>query len=286
MESKIRIGWENILASMTLSSNVAAQTNFPLSNLVDETKGVPARFTMGTETVLTIKGTQADDFTINFLMAKRHNLLSDATVRTRVFSDTAWTTEVYDSDDTEGADVIYTEVPWGEMIAGVDPWGNYYDPDSNLDTVYTLPFETIVGKSIQVDITVPNPVNGMVKLDKLIGGFGWSPDEQFESGSVFQVQEPQTQHRLTRAGGLFTARRPARRRLSINFSNMPDDYRDVLMSILERRGMWRDLYIIANPNDTGYSKYLSSSVFRREDDVSAEILTPDLNNMSQSFVEN
>lgn len=286
MDSIIRIGWQNELASMTLSSSVSAEANHPLGNITSQIKGKPARWDMAGLTSLTIKGTSATEFTVNSLIMKGHNFGSDTTVRYRVFSgeDQSGDT-LFDSNDTDGADVIYTVIPWGEMIAGIDPWGNYYDPDSNLDTVYSLVFDAVVGKSIQLDLTIPSPTNGIAEIDKLATFFGWSPEHSFERGAVFTIEDD-TEQVVTEAGGIRATKRPARRRMDLDFAYVKDAYRNRFMHILEKATKAGDLYVIANPQETGYSKYISTSIFRRENNASYEAAIFNGSNMPARLREN
>jgi len=284
--NKILIGWKNVLAEMTLTSSLPAETNHPLVNVLSQTKGLPARWDMTGETTLTLTGTSATEFAITGLIMKGHNFAGDTTVRFRIFAGESQTgTVVYDSDDVAGADKIYTIRSWGEMIAGVDPWAGTYDPESNLDRVYSLAFETVVGKSVQLDLSIPSPTNNMAEIDKLACFFAWQPDYNFEYGSPVTIEDASEQTD-TVAGGIWGVRRPARRRLDFNFSLMEDVYRNRLMALLEERQKVGDMYIIPAPTDTGYSKYLGNSIYRRTNNAGYEAVMFNGSRLMLSFREN
>lgn len=286
LSSKLLFGWRNVLAHMTLSSSIAAETLHPLTNIVNQTKRRPARFDMTGETTLTITGTTSELEAITAIMIKGHNLASDATVRFRVYADESQGGAVlYDSDDVDGADVIYTIRPWGEMIAGVDPWGSYYDPDSRLDKVYCLALETVQGKSIRIDLTVPSPVGGFVELDKVAVFFGWTPKHNFDWGSSFATRNF-TEQTDTVSGGVWAAARPTIRRMDLDFGLMEDQERNRFMGILDQSGMSNDVYVIPDPNAVGYAKFLGASIYRRQNDAGYELVMFDGSAMSASLREN
>lgn len=167
---------------------------------------------------------------------------------------------------------IYTQAPWGENIAGIDPWINYYDPNSNLDTVYSLTFgETLVGKSIQLDLLVPTPTNNIAEIDKLAAFWAWSPQYNYDYGSGYTIEEDTEQYKMS-SGGLLVPGGPARRAMDLDFSLLPDTESNVLLHILERAKKSGDLYVIANPNWTGYSKYLSTGIFKRIENASKKAI--------------
>jgi hypothetical protein len=237
LTSKLLLGWKNCLEDMTLTSSIAAQTLHPLSNVISQLKGRPARWDVTAASTLTLNATSATEQTITGLMVKGHNLTKATTARLRIYAGESQSgTVVYDSDLTPGADEIYTIRPWGEMIAGYDPWGGYCEETSALDPVYCLVFETVKGKSIRLDITLASQPEDIVEQTKTV------------------------------AGGFWTASRPVRRRIDIDFGLMEDQDRNRFLSLLGEAGKGRDLYVIPDPNDVGYSWHLGASIYRRTND--------------------
>jgi len=286
LANKILIGWKNILTQMTLSSTLTAETAHPLANVVSQTKGLPARWDMTGQTALAIKGTSATEFAMTGMIMKGHNLASDSTGRLRIFAGESQTGDVvYDSDNVDGADKIHTIRPWGEMIAGYDPWGGFYDDTSNLDPVYSLAFETIKGKSFQLDLDIPTPTNNIAEIDKLALFFAWTPDYNYEFGSPVTIEED-TEQSTTVAGGIYSVRRPCRRVLRPDFALMGDRYRDRLMAILDERQMVGDMYVILSPTATGFSKVQGTSIFKRVSEASYTHLMFNGSDVPLQFREN
>ncbi len=283
LDSKIYIGWHNRLTDYTLSSTLAAETAYPLTNMLNQTKGEPTRWNMSATTSTAITFSSATAYAANNFMLKGHNMPSDATVRLRLWADAGQSgTLLYDSTAT----AIYLTIPWGEMIAGIDPWGNYYDPDSNLDPVFSLGFDIVEFKSGQIDISNPTPTNDILEIDKLALFYGWTPAYNYEHGATTSIEDS-TKLYETSSGGFLPSNFPARRKMEIDFTAMSDQDRSLLTHILvERTTKANDLYIVANPNATGVSKYLHTSIFKRANDASFTQTSYNLNDYPLTLREN
>lgn len=270
LKSKILIGWKNLLTDMSLTSMQATDAIHPIANLLNQTKGVPTRWDVTSEAVITLKASSATARVMSGLMLKGHNLVEATTLRLRIWSGENQTgTVLYDSDDVTGADTIFRVRPWGEMLAGYDPWGGYCDADSVLDAVYTLAFEDVTGKSMQLDITLGTQPENIVEIDKLALFFAWTPQYNYDWGAVFGTDDLTEQAR-TVAGGYWSSARPVRRRIDLDFSLMEDMDRNRFLAILGAAGKTGDLYVIPNPNDVGWSWHMGASIYRRTNDYQYE----------------
>jgi hypothetical protein len=286
LPASFHIGWKNDLAELTLSSSPSANSTHPLSNIHNSIKGKPARWNFSSATALVLTGTSEQIRVATGLILKGHNLALDATVRLRLYEEPEQAgAVVYDSDNTDGAGAIYTQQSWGEMISGIDPWGEYYDNLSRLDRVYSLCFASVPYKSFRIDISVPSPVNNIVEIDKAALFFAWAPPGGFERGNRVSIVDT-GEHTDTRAGGIRTTPGLARRRMEISFAYMAEMPQNVMMSILDRAGKQGDLYIIADPYLTGFSKYLTTSIYKRNDDASYQTIFHNGNNISLTLREN
>lgn len=286
LPKRFHIGWHNDLDDLTLSSVPAATPAHPVERLRDPMKGRPARWSMGAGTLQISGTTSSDDRAATGLLIKGHNIAGDATVRLRLYNGEAGTGDVvYDSDDHPGAGAMHTLKGWGEMVAGIDPWGGAFDGDSGLDPVFALTWPTVRYQSFRLDIAVPNPVNGVVEIDKLALFLAWSPPYGYERGDTTAVDDA-SEHVETRAGGIRTIEGPIRRRLDLDFAYMNDIPRNILMDILVRARKSGDLYIIGNPSWTGYSKFMSSSIFRRDNDASYQTIVHNGSNLALRLREN
>ena len=262
--SKIMIGIENYNEQkLTVTSTPSALTALPLSNTWNGIKGIPARWDFSAESDLAIKGTSATAVTISGMILKGHNLADDATVRLRIYDGENQTgTAVYDST----AQNIYVTRAFGEVIAGVNPIGGFYTEANNLDLVFSLAFSSVIGKSYQIDISVPSPTNDIVEIDQLALFFGWQPDHNFSYGYVSGVRED-TEHEVSRAGGLHTRDAPATRVLNCEFEFLNDLNTNVLLDLLITAKKAGNLYVIADPNATGYTKFLFNSIYKRDSEA-------------------
>jgi len=286
LTDKIHIGWSNNVENSTLTSTPTAETLHPLTNLTNGIRGKPTRWDFTTATDLVLKTNSATTQKATALIIKCHNLAEDATVRLRLYSGENQTgTVVYDSDSVAGASAIYTIKPWGEMIAGIDPWGNYYDPNSKLDLVYSLYFDTVGYKSSQIDIAVPSPVGDIVSIDTVALFFAYTPFINYSYGAKTSVVDKSV-HNEDRGGGIRTNVYPSRRMMEFQFSHITETERNILTSIFEQIGKAANVYIIANPNFAGYSKFLTTSVYKRDNNLSFENMFWNADNLAFIFREN
>lgn len=285
-QNKLLLGWKNVLAQMTLSATIAAESNYPLSNLVNQRKRKCARFDITGKAGVSIKGTSADEFAMTALLMAGHNMAEDSTVRIRIWDDENQTgTVMFDSDNEEGADKIFTVRPWGEMIAGYDPWGGGYDATSRLSRVYSLAWPTIKGKSFQLDLTVPSPVNSIIEIDKLALFFGWEPKHNFDWGASFSIGDKIEPAELE-SGGVFAKEKPSWRLMDIDFGLMEDTERNRMLGILDEAGKVTDLYVIPDPSDTGFSRFMGAGIYRRTSQAGYEHVMFDGSESAVSLREN
>jgi len=260
LDNKIYIGWHNRLTDYTLSSTLAADSSYPLTNMLNQTKGEPTRWDMSSTTSTAITFSSASAYAGNNFMLKGHNMPSDATIRVRLWDGTGQSgTLVYDSTATSVAQII----PWGEMVAGIDPWGEYYGSTSNLDAVFHLGFDIVEFKSGQIDINNPTPTNNICEIDKMVLFYGWTPTYNFEHGAITTVEDNTELYEMV-SGGFRPSNFPSKRAMDIDFSAMSDEDRSQIMRILvDNSNKANDIYIVANPNETGMSKFLNTSVYKR-----------------------
>jgi len=260
LQSKIMIGIDNLNESLTVTSTPTAETAHPLGNTWNGIKGRPARWDFSASSTLVIKGTQATDVTMSGMILKGHNLANDSTIRLRIYPDPSQGgTAVYDST----VKTAHISRAFGEVIAGVNPIGSFYTASNNLDAVFSLAFGPVVGKSYQIDISVPTPTNDIVEIDQLALFFGWQPDFNFSYGYTSGVTED-TDHQVSRAGGLHTFDAPASRAIKCEFEVMSDLNSNILLDLLVSAKKGGNLYVIADPGATGYKKHLFNSIYKRD----------------------
>ena len=127
--------------------------------------------------------------------------------------------------------------------------------------------------------------NDVAEIDKVAIFSTVVPNLNYHIGAQ-TIIEDDSEHMVTRAGGFITTRFPARRRLDIEFKGQDESNANVLMHIMEKTKKEGDLFIIANPLFTGFSKYISSSIFRRFGNVTNTESSFGLHDLGFSLREN
>jgi hypothetical protein len=91
----LRFGYINVADAMALTANPVAMATAPVTYLQSDARTYIFKATSTASQE--IKGTSATAYTISQMCLWRHNLLYNDTIRLYLYSDTAWTTNVYDS---------------------------------------------------------------------------------------------------------------------------------------------------------------------------------------------
>lgn len=163
--ANLRLCAKNAFEFATLTASPAAEATLPVTNLQ-----LPARARVWCSTsdaqqviYITWNGT---GYYLNFVNLLRHNLESGATWRVQIYSDEAWTTQVYDSGTVDACD--YATL--GDLDWGVDELGASVF-DGFLGQLFSLLYFTRV-LALSVKITLNNVGNsaGYLQASYLFGG--------------------------------------------------------------------------------------------------------------------
>ncbi len=260
---RIHIGWRNAIANYELTSDVAAEDAYPLSNMQNSNANEPTVFDMSADDAIQITWSSATEEIAGCFAIHNHNLLTTATVRLRLYAGESQTgTVVFDSTDTTIAHVI----PWGAALAGEDPWGGAYEASSNLKTHFSLFFENCLFKSARLDISAPDTDSDMVSIDKIFIGPSYCPRLGQEWGWTSSIED-RSEHIRKPGGGMETIKREAVRKLLMDFADVYNVDRIVTRNILDRSQKSGDLLVSCDPNDVKGFKFEASSSYRRTSDI-------------------
>lgn len=197
--TNIRFIADNFADASTLSVTPAVVATMPVTNLQTTARGRKMRTT--NLTTQDIKGTSNTGKPIQACVLYNTTLSSNSTIRFRLYSDTAWTTLIYDSGvinvfniqslGSYGSNWGFT--PLGNSVfAG---WGNPY-------VAHYMPSQ-LVGSSFILTVTdVGNPA-GYWDASRLVVGPILSPTTNIEYGFSFKWEDSSTQYR-TGGGSLRT----------------------------------------------------------------------------------
>jgi len=197
--SNIRFIVDNFSDSCTLSATPAVVGTMPVTNLQTTARGRKMRTTNLTSQ--DIKGTSSFGRPVQACVLYNTTLSSNSTVRFRLYSDSAWTTLIYDS----GVINVFTINDlgsygnnWGFVPLGASVfhgWGNPY-------VAIWMPAQ-LTGSSFTLTVTdVGNP-NGYWDASRLVVGPILSPLNNIEYGFAWKWEDNSSQYR-TGGGSLRT----------------------------------------------------------------------------------
>lgn len=261
--NRMHLSWNNDIGEYTIASDVAAETAYPLTNMQNGNANDPTVLDMTADTAVVITGSDATERTATCFAIHNHNMPADNTIRLRLFDAVSQGgTTVYDSAATQ---VPHT-IPWGSSIAGVDPYGSYFEALGNMKTHFSLWFDSVAYKSFQIDIAATTSTDNTLSIDKLWLGFAYAPEYGPEHGTN-STQQEDSQHQRKPGGGMETIEGHSRRILQILFRGVENYERHVIRNILDRSKKGGDLLITMDPNDARSQNYERTSIYRRTSNV-------------------
>lgn len=242
--SKLHMIIGSDLDDETIAESPSAESGLPVGNLKVQSRGRLMRVT-GTSCTLTASNSGGvSKFASGFCLG-HHNLLSDATVRLRLYSgENQSGTENYDS----GVLPVATVIGWGSFVWGVDAWGSSYDDSSGIPAIYALWFDSTIYKSIQVDISAPS--NTEIDISRIILGSAYIPNYNFSYNSVIEWVD-NSRHMRSAGGSLRTKSAIPFRRFNLSLDHLSDSEQETLSNKFQLIGKGGDLLICLNPNETG-----------------------------------
>jgi hypothetical protein len=237
--ANLRIAPINFHDDSTVTS-ANENTALPATNTQTVTRGLVYRSTNATTPFDAIKGTFAVARRVNCFALFRHNLYG-ANVQLRLYSDAAWTTQVYDSTALASATLIVGAYDWGYTPGGTN---TQFDPlisevafshffteqtirsykvtvSGTLGAAYAEIGRAFLGRYLEMTY---NPAPGL--------GLGWDTNDS-------QVR--------TLGGSLPSSARARWRTLNADLSWVAEAQRPTLLDMMAQCGLNRDLLVSVHP---------------------------------------
>lgn len=240
--ANMRVVYNNRLAEYSTLTASSEAGSLVVTNLLTELKSEVWR---STSTTASITVTWTSLKAISFVGLPFCNLTPTATVRVRLYSDTAGTTLVLDTGAIAACPAqMLNSMDVGLPTPGVNNFGygggNYAD----------LWFTQTNARRMVVDIVDTSNTSGYVECARLVCGAYWSPtiNPSYENVKLSMVE--MSKHERSDAGDLFTDRGPMCKTLSVTLQFMPEADRDVFWRITRGNGMSRPIYISIAPDAT------------------------------------
>ena len=246
MVANVRIIHDNLIdRASNLASTPACATAMPISNVQLARRGAAARIVAATTWAITgeISGTASA------LCLVGHNLTGAATVRLRLYSDFAKTTEVYDST----ALAVGTALPWGTggLQWGVTPWGASSTILDGTPAYFSHWFaDETTAVAFQIDIADATNTDGYLQIGRIYLGDYWEPSVNVTYGMGMQWREASKQHR-TDGGSLRTEGYYPYRSYSASFDALTDTDREEWNEITRKLGTRLDFLVSFAPEAGG-----------------------------------
>lgn len=244
VSDKVMVATINDIGDFTLASTIAAETNYPLTNVQNENPNQPAVFDMVTTPAsFTISATQATAYSANCLAITGINLPADNEIQLLLYPDAAYGGTAYDSGDLA---VIRL--------------------GSNSKGQFILCFDSFSYKSFKIVITTPSYTNTEIVIDKIWLGTGYVFEHGMEYGSRFWMEDT-SRHQVKPGGGVETYPGDASRRMNLIFKGSSDTEIKLVQDALELAQMTGDLFCSADPNDSRGFRHKRSGIFVRENQI-------------------
>lgn len=239
--ANLRIVYNNVLEAYSTLTASSTAGNLVVTNLLTDLKSEVWRST-STSATLTVTWTNLK--ALSFVGLPFCNLTPTATVRVRLYSDTAGTTLVLDTGAIACAPAqMINSSDAGMPSPGVNTFG--YGGGIYAD----LWFAQTNARRLVVDIVDTSNASGYVECARLVCGAYWSPTNNPPMESIHMSLVELSKHERSDAGDLFTDRGPLYKTLSFNLQYLPSGTdRDTFWRITRGNGMTRPVYVSLTPD--------------------------------------
>lgn len=261
--NNLRIIYNNIADTANTLTSSSSVANYEITNTRRDTKGSVWR-SANTITTANINLSWNTAQTISAVILPYTNLTATATIRIRLYSDTAYATQIYDSGTV-------TAVP------AVLP--NYYTSSGNYRYAFGggscarkyIP-QTSGCRGMRIDIADTANTDTYLEVSRIIVGTYWSPKHNTEFGLSVGITDSSSRSR-TQTGNLITDIGTSNKTMSFNLSYMTKADRDTLFSIISSIGTKKSLYISLFPEDEDPANEQIHQIYGRLSDL-ATIVNP------------
>lgn len=222
----------SIAASTTSGALVAAYMQTDLKGQAHRSTGTSVTYTL----------TWTGGVTIGAVALPATNLTSAATIRVRLFSDTACTALLQDSGAITACPGL-AAAPW--------TWTATYNANAFAygylsKAVAWFESQQTGVKGLKIDLADATNPAGYIDCARLIAGPWWAPKWGAEYGCTTLVVDNSTNAR-TDAGDLPSDRAPMHEELTLHLPALSEAERSQMMQILRSNGVWKPVFVSLMP---------------------------------------
>jgi len=239
MANKLRIVSNNAADRATLSATTTAGS-LVVANLQNDYKSDVYR---STATSATITATWSATETIGMVALPFCNLTSTATIRVKLYTNTADVSPVYDTGALNaGASVPTTAYDWGNTPLGVNSY-------SYVGAAYArLWFTQTPCKKMEVIISDASNTSGYIEAGRLVCGAYFTPTMDAELDVSWETIDTSISER-SEASDLISSLGVRSRKMSFSLQNMTPADRLAIINIFKSNSTTRPLFVSLFPDD-------------------------------------
>lgn len=245
MANNLRLVPKNAADAATLTASPAVETSLPVSNLQNILRARIMRTTSAA--AQTISGTWGGTgYPVNMAAILRHNIESAGTWRVQLYSDAAWTTQIYDSGNVTAIDSLTL----GELDWGVSPLGSgLYDAflGQRNSAIY---FPEVTAVSFKITITDTGNSAGYIDVSRLWLGQYIAPAYNVSYGLQLAWRDNTTQVR-TDGGSLRSDGGQPWREIRFSLDALPEADRSAWSDVFRYAGRRLDVFVSVFPESGG-----------------------------------
>lgn len=236
----LRIVYDNAADRATSLTASTTSGTLVAANMQNEYKGQAHRST-GTSVTYTLTWTNGE--TIGSVALPATNLTGTATIRVRLYSDTAGTSLIADSGTITAAPGLNLGIwNWAQPLNV-----NAFAYGGVAKTTVWFNTQLLTRRCVIDLVDTSNPA-GYIDCSRLVIGRYWEPTFNAENGMQLEIVDTSTVTRSD-AGDLVADRGFIHDRLNFNFSLLPETDRTQLVQILRRVGASRNFLVSILPSD-------------------------------------
>lgn len=256
----IRIVYNNIADSASTLTASTTSGTLAASNLQTDLKTQAHRST-GTSVTYTAKWNT--DQTVGCVALPCTNLTASATMRVRLYSDTAATMLVSDSGTT-------TAVPGFNLDPQLWPTArnaNSFAYGGGVKAVRWFTAQPTNVRAVVIDLVDTGSPAGYIDCSRLVVGAYWSPVHNIQNGVQLDITDNSI---ITRrdSGDLVADRSFVYDMLTFDFSLLPDTDKNTLIKILRNVGTYKNMFVSLLPDDSSAIAESESSIYGKRSNSS------------------
>lgn len=256
--NNLRIIHNNIADTVATQTASTEAVGYLVTNTRRDTKGLVWRTTTRTATTTL---TWATNQTLNSVVLAFTNLTGAATIRIRLYSDTAATVLLSDTGTVTAVPAVLDTINTASV-------GNFRYSYGGGTTARRYVTRQTTVRSMIIDLSDAANPDPYIEVSRLIIGDYWSPVYNTSFGISLGIVD-NSEHSRTQAGNLLTEVGSLHKTLSLELNYLTNTDRNTLFTILRTNAKRRALYVSVFPEDDDPNKEVIHQIYGRLTNVAS-----------------